>query len=124
MSIERNFNKYLFTLVKSNAMDNKVAKTVALSYQRLSRDAKDKFFESLMLAYANFTDSAFDNIKFEETSNLDSASSKKDFRLKSVRIANVRGIPEPKNSIRFGFDLFNSGQIQNGVFFRLYHWGK
>jgi len=116
MSIEKNFNKYLFTLVKSNAMDNKVAKTVALSYQRLNRDAKDKFFESLMLAYANFTDSAFDNIKFEESSNLDTADSNKDFRLKSVRIANVRGIPEPKNSTKFGFDLFDEGQIQNGVF--------
>lgn len=116
MSIERNFNKYLFNLVKSSAMDNKVAKTVALNYQRLNRDAKDKFFESLMLAYANFTDSAFDNIKFEETSNLDSLASNKDFRLKSVRIANVRGIPEPKNSTKFGFDLFDEGQIQNGVF--------
>ena len=81
MSIERNFNKYLFSLVKSNAIDNKVAKTVALSYQRLNRDAKDKFFESLMLAYANFSDSAFDNIKFEETSNLDSPNSNKDCQL-------------------------------------------
>lgn len=116
MSIERNFNKYLFNLVKSSAMDNKVAKTVALNYQRLNRDAKDKFFESLMLAYANFTDSAFDNIKFEGTSNLNSFASSKDFRLKSVRIANVRGIPEPKNSTKFGFDLFDDGQIQNGIF--------
>jgi len=116
MGIDRNFNKYLYNLVKSNLMDNKVAKTIALSYQRLNRDAKDKFFESLMLAYANFSDSAFENIKFEESSNLDSADSKKDFRLKSVRIANVRGIPEPKNSTKFGFDLFDEGQIQNGVF--------
>lgn len=116
MSIERNFNKYLFNLVRTTAMDNKVAKTVALSYQRLNRDAKDKFFESLMLAYANFSDSAFDNIKFEETSNLDSPNSNKDFRLKSVRIANVRGIPEPKNSTKFGIDLFDEGQIQNGIF--------
>lgn len=116
MIIERNFNKYLFNLVKSNAMDNKVAKTVALNFQRLNRDAKDKFFESVMLAYANFTDSAFDNIKFDETSNIDSAANNKDFRLKSVRISNVRGIPEPKNSTKFGFDLFDEGQIQNGVF--------
>lgn len=116
MSIERNFNKYLYNLVKSSAKDNKVAKTVALNYQRLNRDAKDKFFESLMLAYANYSDSAFDNIKFEVSSNLGSAESKKDFRLKSVRIANVRGIPEPKNSTKFGFDLFDDGQIQNGVF--------
>ena len=116
MSIERNFNKYLFNLVKSSLMDNKVAKTIALNYQRLNRDVRDKFFESLMLAYANFTDSAFENIKFEETSNLDLAESNKDFRLKSVRIANVRGIPEPKNFSKYGFDLYNEGQIQNGVF--------
>ena len=116
MSIERNFNKYLFNLVKSSAMDNKVAKTVALNYQRLNRAAKDKFFESLMPLYSNFTDTAFDNIKFEEKEKLDSSNVNKDFRLKSVRLANVRGIPEPKNSVKYGFDLFDDGQIQNAVF--------
>ncbi len=116
MSIERNFNKYLFNLVKARAMDNKVAKTVALNYQRLNRDTKEKFFESLMLAYANFTDSAFDNIKFEESGKSDSSNTNKDFRLKSVRLANVRGIPESKNSVKYGFDLFDNGQIQNAVF--------
>lgn len=116
MGIERNFNKYLFNLVKSSAMENEVAKTVALNYQRLNRDVKEKFFESLMLSYANFSDSAFDNIKFEETSRMDSIDSSKDFRLKSVRIANVRGIPGPKNETKYGFDLFENGQIQNAVF--------
>lgn len=116
MNIEKNFNKYLFELVKSKAMDNKVAKTVVLNYQKLNRDAKDKFFESLMLAYANYTDSAFENIKFEETSSKYLTASDKDYRLKSVRIANVRGIPEPKNFTKFGFDLYANGQIQNGIF--------
>ena len=116
MSIERNFNKYLFNLVKSKAMDNRIAKTIVLNYQRLNRDTKEKFFESLMLAYANFTDSAFESIKFEETSNLNLTERNKDFRLKSVRIANVRGIPEMKNNIKYGFDLFENGQIQNAVF--------
>jgi len=116
MSIERNFNKYLFNLVKSSAMGNKVAKTIALNYQRLNRDSKEKFFESLMLAYANYTDSAFDNIKFEESSTSDSLNAKKDFRLKAVRLANVRGIPEQKNATKYGFDLFDDGQIQNAVF--------
>lgn len=116
MSIERNFNKYLFNLVKSSAMENKVAKTVVLNFQRLNRDTKEKFFESIMLAYANFTDSAFDNIKFEESLNSESSSAKKDFRLKSVRLANVRGIPESKNSVKYGFDLFEDEQIQNAVF--------
>lgn len=116
MSIERNFNKYLFNLVKSNAMDNKVAKTLALNYQRLNRNAKDKFFESLMLAYANFSDSAFDNIKFEDASTSDSDSTKKDYRLKAVRLSNVRGIPKEINSTKYGFDLFENGEIQNAVF--------
>jgi energy-coupling factor transporter ATP-binding protein EcfA2 len=116
MSIEKNFNKYLFNLVKSSAMDNKVAKTVALNYQRLNRDARDKFFESLMLTYSNFSDASFDNIKFEETSRLDSIEIPKDYRLKSVRLANVRGIPESKNGTKYGFDLFENGQIQNAVF--------
>jgi len=116
MGLEKNFNRYLFNLVKSRAMDNMVAKAVALNYQRLNRDTKEKFFESLMLAYANFTEAAFDNIKFEESSSLDSIEGKKDFRLKSVRLANVRGIPEQKNSIKYGFDLFEKEQIQNAIF--------
>jgi energy-coupling factor transporter ATP-binding protein EcfA2 len=97
-------------------MDNKVAKTIALNYQRLNRNAKDKFFESLMPAYSNYTDSAFSNIKFDETSRLVLEEGKKDFRLKSVRIANVRGIPKIKNSCKYGIDLVNEGQIQNGIF--------
>lgn len=97
-------------------MDNKVAKTIALNYQRLNRDAKEKFFESLMPAYSNFTESAFANIKFNETSQLESEEGKKDFRLKSIRIANVRGIPKLKNSSKYGIDLFDEEQIQNGVF--------
>ncbi|MES2773641.1 MAG: hypothetical protein V4722_05630 [Bacteroidota bacterium] len=97
-------------------MENKVAKTIALNYQRLNRSAKDKFFESLMPAYSNFTDTAFSNIKFNETSRLESEHAKKDFRLKSVRIANVRGIPKIKNSSKFGIDLFDEGKIQNGIF--------
>ncbi|MBL0030896.1 MAG: AAA family ATPase [Bacteroidetes bacterium] len=36
--------------------------------------------------------------------------------MKSVRIANVRGIPGPKNETKYGFDLFENGQIQNAVF--------
>ncbi|RZK59012.1 MAG: hypothetical protein EOO91_06415 [Pedobacter sp.] len=116
MSIERNFNKYLFNLVKNSAMDNNIAKTIALNYQRLNRDAKDKFFESLMLAHVNYSDSAFDNIRFEEPQNLEQPSIGKDFRLKAVRIANVRGIPEPKDSTKFGFDLFEDGKILNGIF--------
>lgn len=89
MSIERNFNKYLFNHVKSKAIDNRIAKTIVLNYQRLNRDTQEKFFESLMLAFANFTDSAFECIKFEETSNLNLTERNKDFRLKSIRIANV-----------------------------------
>ena len=116
MSLERNFNRYLFNLVKSTAMDNKVAKTIALNYQRLNRNTKEKFFESLMLAYANFTDSAFDTIRFEDASTSDSVKAKKDFRLKAVRLANVRGIPEQKNATKYGFDLYDHGQIQNAVF--------
>lgn len=96
-------------------MNNKVAKTVALNYQRLNRDTKEKFFESVMLAYANFADSAFDNIKFEDSGKSNSLSAHKDFRLKSVRLANVRGIPESKNTVKYGFDLFEDGQIQNAV---------
>ena len=105
MSIEKNFHKYLFNLVKVSAMDNKVAKTVALNYQRLNRAAKDKFFESLMPLYLNFTDTAFDNIKFEESEKSDSSNANKDFRLKSVRLANVRGIPESKDSVKYGFEI-------------------
>jgi hypothetical protein len=116
MIVERNFNKYLYNLVKSNAMDNKVAKTLALNYQRLNRSAKDKFFESLMSAYANFSDSAFDNIKFEDSTTSDSDSVKKDFRLKALRLSNVRGIPKEKKSTKYGFDLFEDEQIQNAVF--------
>lgn len=116
MSIERNFNKYLFNLVKSIAMDNKVAKTVALNYQRLNRDSKEKFFESVMSAYANYTDSAFENIKFDQSGKTDLPTDKNDFRLKAVRLANVRGIPESKDSVKYGFDLFEDGQIQNAVF--------
>jgi len=97
-------------------MDNKIAKTIVLNYQRLNRDTKEKFFESLMLAYANFTDSAFESIKFEDISKLDLSDRNKDFRLKSLRLANVRGIPEKKNNIKYGFDLFEDGQIQNAVF--------
>jgi len=116
MSIERNFHKYLFNLVKASAMNNKVAKTVAMNYLRLNRSTKEKFFESLMPLYSNFTDTAFDNIKFEESVKPDFLKANKDFRLKSIRIANVRGIPESKNSLKYGFDLVYEGQIQNAVF--------
>jgi energy-coupling factor transporter ATP-binding protein EcfA2 len=116
MSIEKNFNKYLFDLVKTKAMENKISKTIVLNYQRLNRDTKEKFFDSLMSAYANFTDSAFDNIKFEDTLTLNQINSNSDFRLKSVRLSNVRGIPEQKENIKYGFDLFEDGQVQNAIF--------
>jgi len=116
MSIEKNFHRYLFNLVKSSAMENKVAKVIALNYQRLNREAKDKFFESIMPAYLSFTDTAFLNIKFNEASNIEQDDSKKDFRLKSVRIANVRGIPKINNSFKYGIDLYYDGKIHNGVF--------
>ena len=116
MSIEKNFNKFLFNLVKLKSIDNRVAKTIVTNYQRLNRDSKEKFFETLMSSYTNFSESAFDSIKFEEKSSVGSEEDLKDFRIKAVRLSSVRGIPGPKQNTKYGFDLFEDNQIQNAVF--------
>jgi hypothetical protein len=102
MTIERDFHKFLVELVSTRLMNNKTAKNIALNYKQLNLSSKDKFLESLIPFYNTFNETAFDKIKFEKSVPKEGSVLSKDYRLKSIRLSNVRGIPEAKGNIKYG----------------------
>lgn len=117
-----NFRKKLIDLASQESEDARIAKILAFYYPRLDLSSRDAFFESLMSFYkiSEDQDFVFDRISEEiESDNQSVDVSKfegKDYRIKNIEIANLRGIPEKdKSGFAFGLDLIENGTANNAI---------
>lgn len=108
--------KVLVDLAEKEAPNDKIAKIFAFYYPILSLKEKKKFFEDLLYYYTIPIEFNFDAIKeeFSNSINIDEYADR-DFRIKSVEISDLRGIPENTEGIPFGINLFEDNENKNAV---------
>lgn len=114
--IERNFKKFLQQLANNELKENLFARVIANYYDKLRTDSKEKFYESLLPYYK--THDGFQNLPpftISESENVPVVANK-DFRISSIRIANVKGFPDRKSNLPYGFNLsLNNRQNCNAI---------
>lgn len=112
--------KLLIDLALKEAENVKIAKTLAYYYPNIVLSDKKSLFESLMRYYQiseNPTSTNLSEIQAEEI-NLDTIKEYegRDYRIKSIEIANVRGIPQrDKDGVAFGIDFTDDSIINNAI---------
>jgi hypothetical protein len=117
-----NFRKTLIDLASKEGDDARIAKILAFYYPSLDLSGRDAFFESVMSFYKISENQDFDFEKILDELESDNQSvdvSKfegKDFRIKNIEIANLRGIPEKdKNGLAYGLDLLDNETANNAL---------
>ncbi len=95
---------------------NKLAWIVA-NYSDINKSDKKSFYESLVQYYPVSDDV---NLKrFEITIERDEKElenfANKDFRIKSLKLDNIRGIPKSKDGKPFGIEFSNNNNINNAI---------
>lgn len=108
--IERNFKKFLQKIASEELSSNLLAQVVAIYYDKVKNiEDKKKFFEGIEGYYK--THIGFKNLpKFDLPKGTEIIDNNdKDFRLKRVRLSNIRGYPNGKEyegkTIPFGIDF-------------------
>ncbi|UKT65460.1 hypothetical protein [Pedobacter mucosus] len=115
-----NFRQALIDIAIDEREQTQIAKVIAYYYPKLDFGTRELFFEGLLSLYQlskgqdfNFQDLSEDFSKDEELIDT-SKYHGKDFRLKNVKISNLRGIPDKEelDGITFGIDLINENNQQ------------
>lgn len=100
------------------AMDdksNRIAKILAYYYPNLNKSDKKALFEDLMYYYRIEADFDFERLTKDIYSESDVETFKsKDYRIKSIEISNLRGIPE-QDKYPFGMNFFEGNKINNAI---------
>lgn len=110
----------LIDLAKKESSDIYIAKILAYYYPKINFGDKKPLFESLMHYYSitgNGHSFDFDKILSEEqNSNVSSDINGNDYRIKNVRLADVRGIPgKDENEVPFGINFSEDSIINNAI---------
>jgi hypothetical protein len=110
----------LIDLAKKESSDIYIAKILAYYYPKINFEDKKPLFESLMHYYSitgNEHSFDFDKILSEEqNTNVSSGINDNDYRIKHVRLADVRGIPEKdENGVPFGINFSEDSIINNAI---------
>lgn len=114
-----NVRKLLLDLALKEKGETKIAKVLAYYYPSINFKDKKSIFESLFYYYqiSDNVNNNLDNIKQEVTNDNELENLiGKDYRIKSIEISDLRGIPskdEKGNS--FGIDFFEDGIVNNAV---------
>lgn len=113
-----NIRKLLIDLAKKEKEESKIAKILAFYYPSLNLKDKKTLFESLLSYYriSENTEIELDNIpNIEDEDELEGLNGK-DYRIKSIEISDLRGIPnKDENGIAFGMDFTEDDVINNAV---------
>jgi hypothetical protein len=111
----------LLTFLKELANDeellgNKTAWSVAKYFSRINTNNRESFYESLLPYYPKKETSLdpFEIAKDSEFKILSSYSGK-DYRIKSVQLSNIRGIPKNKEEKPFGIDFSIDGFPKSNI---------
>jgi hypothetical protein len=106
------FKQFLQDLTKSALKENLLSHIIGIYYDKLNMNSKEAFFESAKPYYKShkgflnlptFSDRPADPLK--------SLQNQRDFRIKSIRIANVRGIEGKNTGLPYGIDLTNDSDV-------------
>lgn len=105
----------LIKLALSEKEDSSIAKILAFYYPSLILSDKKKLFESLMYSYRVPVD--FDFEKLQKETNAENNTDKyrnADYRIKSIEISNLRGIPE-QSDCPFGINFLKNSIVNNAI---------
>lgn len=110
----------LIDLAKKESSNIYIAKILAYYYPKINFGDKKSFFESLIHYYSitgNEHSFDFDKILSEEqNTNVSSDINGNDYRIKNVRLADVRGIPgKDENGVPFGINFSEDSIINNAI---------
>jgi hypothetical protein len=110
----------LIDLAKKESSDIYIAKILAYYYPKINFGDKKSFFESLIHYYSitgNEHSFDFDKILSEEqNTNVSSDINGNDYRIKNVRLADVRGIPgKDEDGVPFGINFSEDSIINNAI---------
>lgn len=112
--MQRDFKRFLAETVTNELSDNLLANVVVRYYEKIQFEKPKNFFESVFEYYRLHEKDGFPEFQVEAEEVSEQLSG--DYRLKSVRIANVRGIGERKSGIPFGINLLNdNNEVQNAI---------
>lgn len=108
------FKRFLTEYVKNNLSDNLLANVVVRYYEDVQFGSPKSFFDSIFNYYKQHDKDGFPEIVLTE--NVKEENLAGDYRLKSLRISNVRGIGEKKEGLPYGIDFTNDkGEVQNAI---------
>lgn len=110
----------LIDLAKKESSDIYIAKILAYYYPNINFGDRKPFFESLMHYYSvTGSEYSFDFDKIlseEQIPNVSSDINGNDYRIKDVRLADVRGIPgKDENGVPFGINFSEDSIINNAI---------
>lgn len=116
----RTVREVLIDLAKKESSDIYIAKILAYYYPKINFGDKKPLFESLMHYYSiteNEHSFDFDRILSEgQNSNVSSNINGNDYRIKNIRLADVRGIPgKDENQVPFGINFSEDSIINNAI---------
>jgi energy-coupling factor transporter ATP-binding protein EcfA2 len=111
--MERNFRKFLAGIAQEELSENLLANLVVRYYKDIQFEYPKRFFESVFEHYRRHEKEGFPELVLKEEDEITQLTG--DFRLKSVRIANVRGIGESIEGIPYGIDLQKKNKIQSAI---------
>ena len=112
--MQRDFKKFLSDVVKIELNDNLLANIVVRYFDNIKFDNPKSFFDSVFGYYRQHEKEGFPELISKDEVHVDEISG--DYRLRTVRIANVRGIGESENNIPFGINLINdNGDVQSAI---------
>ena len=109
----------LIDLAKKESSDIYIAKILAYYYPKINFGDKKSFFESLIHYYSFTGEHSFDFDKIlseEQNTDVSSDINGNDYRIKNVRLADVRGIPgKDENGVPFGINFSEASIINNAI---------
>lgn len=118
--VTKTVREVLIDLAKKESSDIYIAKILAYYYPKINFGDKKSFFESLIHYYSitgNEHSFDFDKILSEEqNTNVSSDVNGNDYRIKNVRLADVRGIPgKDEDGVPFGINFSEDSIINNAI---------
>lgn len=105
----------LIKLALAEKEDKSIAKILAYYYPRLDFSDKKKLFESLMYYYRVPVPDDFERL--QKDTNIENNTERyrgNDYRIKSIEISNLRGIPE-QSDYPFGMNFLKNSTINNAI---------
>jgi hypothetical protein len=115
--MQTNLNTFLKELANDEELHgNKTSWTIAKYFSKINTDNRESFYESLLPFYPKEKND-LDSLEITLDNELKVINSfyGKDYRIKTLQLSNVRGIPENKDGKLFGVDLTIGGCPKSNI---------